>query len=344
MKAAAMDNHTHETQDAQSTMRAIVQQHYGTDPAVVLELADVPRPTIADNEVLVRVAAASVDMGTWHCMTGMPYAMRLAGFGVRAPKAANPGRAFAGTVALVGADVTGFQAGDMVYGTCAGSFAEYARVAPKQLAAMPANLSFEQAAAAPISGVTALQAIRRADVQRDHKVLVVGASGGVGTFAVQMAKALGAEVTGVCSTPKVELVRALGADHVVDYTVEDFATGAVRYDVIIDTGGNRRLTDLRGALTARGTLVIVGGETGGHWLGGFERSLAAVLLSIVVKQQLRMLASTENADDLDALRELIEAGGVTPAIDRSYQLGEAGDAIARVYAGDALGKVVVVND
>ena len=199
-------------------MRAIVQARYGTDADTVLQVADIATPTIGDDQILVRVAAASVDMGTWHCMTGLPYAMRLAGFGVRSPKASNPGRSLAGTVESVGNEVTEFKPGDEVYGTCDGSFAEYARVETSMLAPKPTNLSFEQAAAVPISGSTALQAVRKAQVQPGQKVLVVGASGGVGTFAVQIAKAFGAEVTGVCSTAKTELVRALGADHVIDYT------------------------------------------------------------------------------------------------------------------------------
>ena len=222
------------------TMRAIVQARYGTDADTVLELAEIAKPTIGDAQVLVRVAAASVDMGTWHCMTGLPYAMRLAGFGVRSPKASNPGRSLAGTVESVGNDVTEFEPGDEVYGTCDGSFAEYARVETSMLARKPTSLSFEQAAAVPISGSTALQAVRKAQVQPGQKVLIVGASGGVGTFAVQIAKAFGAEVTGVCSTAKTELVRALGADHVIDYSLDDFADGTHRYDVILDTGGNRR--------------------------------------------------------------------------------------------------------
>jgi NADPH:quinone reductase-like Zn-dependent oxidoreductase len=323
------------------TMRAIVQDAYGTAPDAVLRLAHVDRPTIGDGEILVRVAAASVDMGTWHVMTGLPYAMRLAGFGVRRPKAPNPGRSLAGTVESVGRDVTGFQPGDEVYGSCEGSFAEYARARPRMLARKPANASFEQAAAVPISGGTALQAIRKARVQPGQHVLVVGASGGVGTFAVQIAKAFGAEVTGVCSTAKVDLVRSLGADHVIDYTRGDPTEGAQRYDAIIDTGGNRRLSHLRRALTPRGRLVIVGGETGGRWLGGFDRALRAVLLSPFVRQTLGMLASTEQADDLDALRELIESGQVTPAIDRTYPLGDTPAAIQRLKDGLALGKLVI---
>ena len=325
----------------QDTMQAIVQQRYGTQAEQVLQLEELTRPAIGDDEVLVRVAAASVDMGTWHCMTGMPYAMRLMGFGVRSPKASNPGRALAGTVESVGKNVTEFKSGDEVYGTCDGSFAEYARVETKMLAAKPANLSFEQAAAAPISGGTALQAVRKANVQPGQKVLIVGASGGVGTFAVQIAKASGAEVTGVCSTAKVDLVRALGADHVIDYTADDFTAGELRYDVILDIGGNRRLSQLRRALTPRGTLVIVGGESGGRWLGGFDRSLRAVLLSMFIRQKLFMLASTENAKDLNELRDLIETGQVTPSVDRTYPLSEAPNAIRYVREGRAKGKVVI---
>ena len=322
-------------------MSAIVQDAYGSAPDAVLRVAEVARPTIGDDEVLVRVAAASVDMGTWHVMTGIPYAMRLAGFGVRSPKAPNPGRALAGTVESVGKDVTAFAPGDEVYGTCEGSFAEYAAVETTMLAAKPANLSFEQAAAVPISGVTALQAARKAKVQAGQQVLIVGASGGVGSFAVQIAKAFGAEVTGVCRAAKADLVRALGADHVIDYSRDDFADGEHHYDAIVDTGGNRRLSHLRRALTPRGTLVIVGGETGGRWLGGFDRSLRAVLLSPLVSQKLGMLASTENSGDLQVLGELIESGQVTPAIDRTFPLSEVAAAIDYVREGLARGKVVI---
>ena len=322
-------------------MRAIVQHRYGTDPDAVLELAEIATPTIADDQVLVRVAAASVDMGTWHVMTGLPYAMRLAGFGVRTPKAPNPGRCLAGTVESGGKDVIGFAPGDAVYGTCDGSFAEYARVETSMLAPKPTSVSFEQAATVPISGGTALQTVRKARVQPDQHVLILGASGGVGTFAVQIAKAFGAEVTGVCSTAKTDLVRALGADHVVDYTREDATGGVQRYDVILDIGGNRPLSQLRRALTSAGTLVIVGGETGGRWLGGFDRSLRAELLSPFVGQRLTMLASSENAGDLKVLAELIDSGQVTPAIDRTYPLSETAEAIRYVRAGHARGKVVI---
>ena len=322
-------------------MRAIVQEHYGNDAERVLRLAEIVQPAIGEDEVLVRVVAASVDMGTWHCMTGMPYAMRLAGFGVRSPKASNPGRAFAGFVESVGKNVEAVAPGDAVYGTCDGSFAEFARVNAAKLATKPTNLSFEQAAAAPISGVTALQAVRKAQVRPGQSVLVTGAAGGVGTFAVQIAKAFGAEVTGVCSTSKVDLVRSLGADHVIDYTSEEFSDGPRRYDVILDIAGNAALADLRGALSSRGRLVIVGGETGGRWLGGFDRPLRAVLLSPLVSQHLGMLSSTENARDLAALRELVESGDVTPIVDRSYPLSETPAAISYVRAGHARGKVII---
>src|SRR5829696_4881839 len=216
-------------------MTAIVQDEYGPAPEDVLRIEEIARPVIGEDEVLVRVHAASVDRGTWHVMAGLPYPIRLAGFGVRRPKYGNPGRSLAGTVEAVGSGVTGFEPGDDVFGICDGSFAEYARVQPKKLAPKPANLSFEQAAAVPISALTALQGVRdQGRVKAGQKVLIVGASGGVGTFAVQIAKAFGAEVTGVSSTAKVEAVRALGADHVIDYTTDDFVDGEHRYDVILD--------------------------------------------------------------------------------------------------------------
>jgi NADPH:quinone reductase-like Zn-dependent oxidoreductase len=331
----------HTAADNDETMQAIVQDRYGTTPETVLRLAEIARPTIDDDEVMVRIVAAGVDKGTWHVMTGLPYAMRLAGFGVRQPKAPNLGRSLAGTVHSVGKNVTAFKPGDDVYGTCDGSFAEYARAKVSKLAPKPANLTFDQAAAVPISGSTALQAVRKAELQPGQRVLILGASGGVGTFAVQIAKAFEAEVTGVCSTSKIDLVRSLGADHVIDYRHDELTAGDQRYDVIIDTGGNRRLSHLRRVMTRRGTLVIVGGETGGRLLGGFERSLGAVLMSPLVSQKLRMLASTENSGDLDALRELIEAGQVVPAIDRTYPLAETAAAIAYVQDGHARGKVVI---
>lgn len=320
---------------------AIAQDVYGSKAEDVLRFTEVARPTIGDGEILVRVAAASVDRGTWHVMSGLPYPIRAAGFGLRTPKSPNPGRCLAGTVDSAGKDVTEFKPGDEVYGTCEGSFAEYARAQSGKLAPKPANLSFEQAAAAPISGVTALQAVRKAQVQAGEKVLIIGASGGVGSFAVQIARAFGAEVTGVCSTSKTEMVRALGADHVIDYTRGDFLDGEHRYDVILDTGGNNRLSHLRRALTATGRLVLVGGETDGQWLGGLDRTFKALLLSPLVKQRLLPLVSKENAKDLTALTELIESGKVTSAIDRTYPLSEAPAAIEYVQEGRARGKVVI---
>ncbi len=344
MKRATLDRSPEPTPDTAGgvTMKAIVQDKYGSAPADVLRLADVARPTIGDAEILVRVRAASVDRGTWHIMAGLPYPIRAAGFGLRRPKALNPGRSVAGTVESVGQEVTEFAPGDEVYGTCAGSFAEYAVADAKRLAPKPANLTFEQAAAVPVSALTALQGVRdQAQVQPGRKVLIIGASGGVGTFAVQIAKAFGAEVTGVCSTAKVDLVRALGADHVVDYAQDDFADGTNHYDVILDIGGNRRLSHLRGALTERGTLVIVGGETDGRLLGGSDRQIRAILLSLVVRQRLGTFVSSENSADLMVLRDLIEAGKVVPAIDRTYPLSDVAAAISHVTDGHARGKTVV---
>src|SRR5436309_2081459 len=288
-----------------NTMQAVVQDEYGSAPEDVLRLAQVARPAMGDDEFLVRVRAASVDRGTWHMMAGLPYPIRAIS-GLRRPKAGNPGRSFAGTVEAVGGNVTEVKPGDEVYGTCDGSFAEYAHARAGRVSAKPANLSYEQAAAVPVSGLTALQAVRdQAQVRAGQRVLIIGASGGVGTFAVQIAKAFGAEVTGVCSTAKVDLVKALGADHVIDYTRDDFADGAHRYDAILDIGGNRRLAHLRRALTPRGRLVIVGGETDGRWLGGTDRQIRAQLLSPLVSQKLGTFVASENAADLAALRELI---------------------------------------
>jgi NADPH:quinone reductase-like Zn-dependent oxidoreductase len=323
------------------TMTTVVQTHYSPAPEDIFRVAQIDRPTIGDGEVLIRVHAASVDRGTWHIMAGLPYPLRLAGFGVRRPKHTNPGRCLAGTVDSVGAGVTGWAPGDPAYGTGNGAFAEYATVRSDRLAPKPVNLTFEQAATVPISAVTALQGLRnRGRVQPGHKVLIVGASGGVGTFAVQIAKAFGAEVTGVCSTSKVDLVRSLGADHVIDYTA-DAADGEQRYDVVLDTGGHRSLRRLRRSLTPRGTLVIVGSETAGRWLGGFDRSIRTLLLSPFVGQTLAPLASSENAADLRVLTELVEAGQVRPVVDRTYPLEEAAAAIRRLLDGKARGKIAI---
>jgi NADPH:quinone reductase-like Zn-dependent oxidoreductase len=324
------------------TMTAIVQDRYGPTPESVLRLAAIDRPSIGDGEVLVRVQAASVDRGTWHVMSGLPYPIRLAGFGLRRPKYANPGRSLAGTVEAVGSGVAGVAPGDEVFGMGVGSFAEYATARPAKLAAKPANLSFEQAAAVPVSGVTALQAVRdHGRIRAGMQVLIIGASGGVGSFAVQIAKGLGATVTGVAGTAKLDLVRALGADVVIDYTREDFADGRRRYDVVLDIGGNAGLSRLRRALTPRGRLVIVGGETDGRLLGGSSRQIRAQLLSPFTRQQLGTFIASENSVDLTALRELIEAGGVTPAIDRSYPLAQTAAAIGHLLSGRTRGKVVI---
>jgi NADPH:quinone reductase-like Zn-dependent oxidoreductase len=323
-------------------MTAIVHDAYGTVPEDVLRLVEVDKPTIADEQVLVRVHAASVDRGTWHIMAGLPYPIRVAGFGLRKPKYLNPGRSLAGTIEAVGSEVAGFEPGDEVFGICDGSFAEYVGVRTDKLASKPSNLTFDETAAVPISGITALQAVRdHGVVEVGQNVLIVGASGGVGSFAVQIAKAFGADVTGVCSTAKVDLVRALGADHVIDYSREDFADGQHRYDVILDIGGNRRLSHLRRALTPKGKLVIVGGETEGRWLGGTDRQLRAQVLSLFVSQKLGTFVSSENAADLVALRELIEAGQLTPAIDRTYPLSEVATAIRDLIDGHARGKIVI---
>ena len=321
-------------------MKAIVQDTYGS--ADVLELRDIGTPEIAVGEVLVRVHAAGVDRGVWHLMTGLPYPVRLAGYGLRAPKIPVPGTNMAGVVEAVGQEVTRFQPGDEVFGIGKGTFAEYARAPENKLAPKPANLTFEQAAAVAVSGLTALQGLRdHGRVQPGQTVLITGASGGVGTFAVQLAAAFGAQVTGVCGTTKVDLVRSISAGHVIDYTREDFADGKQRYDVILDIGGNPSLSRLRRALTPKGTLVIAGGETRGRWLGGTDRQLRAVLLSRFVDQKLTTFICRENHEDLLVLKELIEAGRITPVIDRSYPLSEAPKAIRYLEQGHARGKVVI---
>jgi NADPH:quinone reductase-like Zn-dependent oxidoreductase len=322
------------------TMRAIVQDNYG-EAQDVLRLAQVPRPAIDDDEVLVRVHAAGVDRGVWHLMAGRPNLVRLMGYGLRTPKNPVRGSELAGIVEAAGKDVTGLTKGDEVFGIGDGSFAEFCRAKASKLAPKPKNLTFEQAAAAPVSALTALQAVRdAAGVHSGQSVLVIGASGGVGSFAVQIAKAFGATVTGVCSTAKVDLVRSLGADHVLDYTCHDI-TASAPYDVILDAGGHRSLGTLRRALAPAGTLVIVGSETGGRWLGGFDRSLRAPLISLFVGQKLRGLVNSENAADLVALTELVEARKVTPAVDRTYPLAEAAAAVQHMVEGRARGKVVI---
>jgi NADPH:quinone reductase-like Zn-dependent oxidoreductase len=321
-------------------MQAVVQETYGD--ADVLHVTQIDTPTMGDAEVLVHVRAAGLDRGTWHLMTGRPYLMRIMGFGLRGPKNRVPGLDVAGTVAAVGSKVTRFVVGDEVFGVSRGSFAEFAAAREDKLALKPPSLTFEQAAVVPVSAITALQGLRdRGRIEADQKVLIVGASGGVGTYAVQLAKAFGAEVTGVCSTAKVDLVRSIGADHVLDYTKDDFADGTRHYDLILDLGGNSKTPRLRRALAPHGTLVIVGGESGGRVTGGFGRQLRAPLVSLFVRERLTMLASKENAADLEALTDLIEAGAVTPSIDRVYPLDQAPDAMARLAAGRVRGKVAI---
>ncbi len=332
---------THADVPTTTTMRAIVQDAYGS--AEVLRLDQVPRPRIADDEVLVQVGAAGLDRGTWHMMAGQPYLLRVIGFGLRAPKNRVPGLDVAGTVVGVGPAVTRFSIGDEVFGISRGSFAEYAAVQEDKLSAKPANLTFEQAAVVPISAGTALQALTDAGrVESGQHVLVVGASGGVGSFAVQLAKAFDAEVTGVCGPTKLDFVTSLGADQVIDYTTEDFADGSHTYDLILDIAGNASLSRLRKALTPTGTLVIVGGEEGGKWTGGFGRSLRAPLLSPFVGQRLTMLASKERASDQERLTPLIEAGDVAPSIDATYSLDRAAEAMRHLESGHVRGKVAIV--
>jgi NADPH:quinone reductase-like Zn-dependent oxidoreductase len=322
-------------------MRAIVQDTYG--PADVLELREIERPEVGENDVLVRVRAAGSGPDVWHIMTGQPYMARAA-LGFRRPKVRVRGWDVAGTVEAVGASVTDFRPGDEVMGVAeGGSFAEYAVTSPDKLVPKPANLSFEQAAALPISGVTALQALRdKAHVQPGQTVLVIGAGGGVGTLAVQVAKAFRANVTGVASSSKLDLVRSIGADDVIDYTREDFTDGSMRWDVIVDTAGRRPLRRLRRALTPKGTLVVVGGDGGGRWTGGFFRGmLRGPLVSPFVGQKLMGLNSKVTREDLQGVAELAEAGKLTPVIGHTYALSETPEAIRELEAGHAAGKLVI---
>lgn len=322
-----------------ATMRAIVQDRYGE--ADTMRPEQVARPTIKDDEVLLRVRAAAVDWAVWHLMAGLPYPVRLSGLGFRAPRERIRGREVAGTVEAVGKNVTTLQVGDEVFGFGEGCFAEYARARGDKLSPKPTGLTFEQAAALTVSATTALQAVRDiGDVQAGQQVLVIGAAGGVGTFTVQIAAAFGAQVTGVCSTAKVDLVRSLGVDRVIDYRTSDITDDGRRYDVIIDTGGSRPLPQLRRALAPRGTLVLVGAE-GGRWLGGLHRQLGALVASPFVGQRLRPMVASEKVADLVLLADLVESGKVTPVIDRTYPLSETPDAIGYLIQGRARGKVVI---
>ena len=321
-------------------MKAIVQDHYGSTDE--LELRDIDVPVVGERDVLVRVHAAGCGPDVWHIMTGQPYFARLM-LGVLKPKVSIRGGDVAGIVEAVGDSVTDLHAGDEVMGVVEGSFAELAVGPAEKLVRKPARLSFEEAAAVPISGLTALQALRDVGrVQAGQRVLIIGAAGGVGTLAIQMAKAFQAHVTGVCSTSKTDLVRSIGADHVIDYTREEFADGTRRWDLIVDTAGRRSLSHLRKALTPKGTLVIVGGDGGERWTGGFFRGvLRAPLLSMFVGQRLRGLTSKEKKEDLQTLSELIDEGKVTPVLDRTYPLIEALDAIRYLEKGHPRGKIVI---
>jgi NADPH:quinone reductase-like Zn-dependent oxidoreductase len=321
-------------------MKAIVQDRYG--PPDVLRIKEIDAPTAGPGQVLARVHAAGLDAGVWHVMAGKPYAVRLMGFGLRAPKNPVRGTEFAGRVEAVGPGVADVRIGDEVFGTADGTFAEYVRARADRIAPKPPSLTFAEAAAVPVSATTALQALRdKAKVRPGQRVLVIGAGGGVGTFAVQLAKSFGAEVTGMCGADKVELVGSLGAARVIDYTREDLGTQENPYDVIVDTAGNRPLADLRRVLAPEGTLVIVGGEGGGPLFGGVTRSLRAQMRSGFTRQKLLGLLARANRADLLVLTELIEAGELRPVIDRTYGLDEVPRAIANWAHGHARGKAVI---
>ena len=324
---------------AAGVMGAIVQDLYG--PADRLRLSQIGKPVIAAGEVLVQVRAAGLDRGTCHLMRGQPYLMRILGFGFRGPKNRVPGLDVAGTVTAAGADVTRFQPGDEVFGISRGSFAEYAAAHEDKLVPKPTGLSFEQAATVAVSGLAAIKGLHAGRIAAGQKVLIIGASGGVGTYAVQLAKAFGATVTGVASTAKLDLVRSIGADQVIDYTREDFADGRQHYDLILDIGGNSRLSRLRRALTPKGTLVIAGGE-GARWTG-VGRQLRALMLSLVVPQRLTMYVSSTNKRqaDLEALRQHIEAGHLTPIVGNTFQLPDVPEAIRHLESGRAQGKIAI---
>ncbi len=324
-----------------SVMQALLQSGYGSTE--VFSVGTAPRPKPAPSEVLVQVRAAGLDRGTWHLMTGRPYLMRIMGFGFWAPKSPVPGLDVAGTVVEVGANVTRWRVGDEVFGIGRGTFAEFACAPEDKLALKPAALSFEEAAVLAVSGGTALQGLREAGgLVAADRVLIVGASGGVGTYAVQLAKAMGAEVTGVCRTSKLEMLRALGADHVIDYTERDFADGSVRYDLVLDIGGNTPVRRLRRALAPAGRLVFVGGENAGDWSAGFERQLFGALLGLFVKQRFIMLMVREHGSYFEQLARYAQAGQLKPVIDRRCPLQAVAEAMRDLEAGRVTGKVVIV--
>lgn len=321
-------------------MKAIVQKAYGP-PRKVLHLAEVAIPAVGPQEVLIRVRASSANPWDWHFVCGEPILMRPAGIGgIRRPKFPIPGGDVAGTVERVGADVTGFSVGDEVYGFGHGAFAEFVAVPQGNLARKPANLSFEEAAAVPLGAITALQGLRAGSLRPGQQVLIIGASGGVGTFAVQLAKHEGGQVTGVCSTRNLDLVRSLGADHVIDYTAEDFLAGSSRYDLMLQLGGTYSPRALRHVLTAHGTLIQSYGD-GNRWVGPLVNIAAAAALNVFVGQTLKSFVANENTQALDEIRDLVEAGQLRPVIDSRYPLAQAGEAVALVQDGRPAGKVVV---
>jgi NADPH:quinone reductase-like Zn-dependent oxidoreductase len=319
-------------------MKAIVQAKYGSPD--VLQLRDVDKPLVKDDEVLVRVHAAAVNIGDWHLLRGIPYVMRVA-FGLRKPRREIPGLDIAGRVEEVGANVEQLRPGDEVFGWCKGAFAEYACSAENNLLPKSANLTFEQSAAVGDSAFTALDAVRdQGKVQPGHRVLIIGASGGVGTFAVQIAKSFGANVTGVCSTGNVDMVRSIGADRVIDCTKEDFTQTEQRYDVMLDLVGKRSLADCRRALAGRGTYVLVGVSDMGRWFG-LGRQIKALSLAPLVRQRMRVFVATHNREDLAVLKDLVEAGKVAPVIDRRYTLSEVPEALRYQGEGHTRGKIVI---
>lgn len=320
-----------------SLMTAIVQDRYGS--ADVLQLREIERPRPRADEVIVRVHAAGVDFGVWHLMEGMPYAVRLVS-GLRRPRNPVRGLELAGVVEAVGAEVTAFAPGDEVFGIGDGSFAEYARASQAKLVHKPSNLRFDEAAVVPVSATTALVGLRAANVEAGQKVLITGAGGGVGSYAVQLARAMDAEVTGVCSTSKLDFVRALGAAHVIDYTREDITAGDRTYDAIIDLAGSRSVSTLRRALSPTGTLVLLGGEGGGKWLG-MGRQVWSQIVGIATRQKFRSPIALVNEKDLRVLKELLETGELRPVVDRRYPLSEVPNAIRALASGHSRGKSVI---
>jgi NADPH:quinone reductase-like Zn-dependent oxidoreductase len=321
-------------------MKAIVYHEYGS-PDDVLELQDIDKPAVKDDEVLVRIHAASANPYDWHFMTGLPYFMRLQA-GLLKPKANVLGADLAGQVEAVGKNVTQFQPGDEIFGIGAGTFAEYVCVSEDSVALNPDNLTLEQAAVVPLAAGTALQGLRdKGHIRAGHKVLINGASGGVGTFAVQIAKAFGAEVTGVCSTRNVDMVRSIGADHVIDYTHEDFAQGGERYDLMFDNVGNRSVSECRRVLTPKGVYIASFGQPEHRMLGPLAQLLRMLVMSPFVSQKMTTFTAKESTEDLVVLKELIEAGKVTPVIDRTYPLSEVPEAIRYLGEGHAQGKIVI---